>query len=141
MKKLIVVLLCIIFYSCSKRVVLERQDIVYQYVEKDGNYRVEIDLVLLNKDLSKSDLSQFYILKEKDTLLFDEIKILEKDMIELSLEYPDREEIFENKGFIDKIKSMEIKNKNKEIIIKKSKTYKTKVGEYMWKAGTFGGIE
>lgn len=100
-----------------------------------------IDLILLNKDLSKSDLSQFYILKEKDTLLFDEIKILEKDTIELSLEYPDREEIFENKGFIDKIKSMEIKNKNKEIIIKKSKTYKTKVGEYMWKAGTFGGIE
>lgn len=141
MKKLIVVLLCIIFSSCSKRVVLERQEVVYQYVEKDGNYRVEIDLILLNKDLSKSDLSQFYILKEKDTLLFDEIKILEKDTIELSLEYPDREEIFENKGFIDKIKSMEIKNKNKEIIIKKSKTYKTKVGEYMWKAGTFGGIE
>lgn len=78
MKKLIVVLLCIIFSSCSKRVVLERQEVVYQYVEKDGNYRVEIDLILLNKDLSKSDLSQFYVLKEKDTLLFDEIKILEK---------------------------------------------------------------
>lgn len=78
MKKLIVVLLCIIFSSCSKRVVLERQEVVYQYVEKDRNYRVEIDLILLNKDLSKSDLSQFYVLKEKDTLLFDEIKILEK---------------------------------------------------------------
>lgn len=41
MKKLIVVLLCIIFSSCSKRVVLERQEVVYQYVEKDGNYRFD----------------------------------------------------------------------------------------------------
>lgn len=141
MKKNILFLLCFIIISCSKTVLLERQEIVYQYIEKDKNYKVEIDLILLNKDLSKSDLSQFYVLKEKDTLFFDKIKILEKDTIELSLEYPNREKVFGNKYFIDKIKSIEIKNKNREISINKLENYNTKVRVYMWKAGAFGGIE
>ncbi len=119
--------------SHKKEILIDRQEILYDSTKiSDKTFKITVITTLKYKNninLTSKDLDGFYMLVDNDTLDLKMESIQQfKDSSLIKAEYitllKHREKEYNNIPFVNRVENWQIKNRNTNIILRKSSNYK-----------------